>query len=421
MENAGETGERGGVEGGMTTGAKLGLLGSLYLSQGLPFGFFTQALPVLLRREGASLEMVGLANLLALPWALKFLWAPLLDRWPRRRAVIVTMQVGSAAALGVVALRPPAGSLTPLLVAVVLVNALAATQDIATDALAVTLLSERERGLGNGVQVAGYRLGMILGGGLVVSLLGYLGWSASFGAMAAALLVATIPIACHREAPRPSVGREESGEGSARGAGVGWWLRDRQARGWLGLLVAYKAGEALAVAMLRPMLVDAGVGLESIGLMLGTVGFGAGLVGALVGGALLPRLGERVALGSFGLLQSASVGLYALAAGSAGVLAAGPVGLGVLCGLGAVEHLASGMATAALFAAMMGRCRPGHEATDYTVQASAVVVATGLMAAVSGAIAHRVGYERHFVLAAVLSALGALLAAARRSAIASPS
>jgi hypothetical protein len=141
-------------------------------------------------------------------------------------------------------------------------------------------------------------------------------------------------------------------------------------------------------------------------------------VGALLGGALLPRLGERGALGVFGALQTLSVGLYAAAAGSAGGLTTGPIGLGLLGGLCAVEHLASGMATAALFAAMMGRCREGREATDYTVQASAVVVATGLMAAVSGGLAHRVGYERHFALAAVLSGVGALVAGGRRGAIA---
>jgi MFS transporter, PAT family, beta-lactamase induction signal transducer AmpG len=91
---------------------KIGLLGSLYLAQGLPFGFFTQALPVMLRQSGSSLEEVGLSSLLAVPWALKFIWAPLLDRYwsttfGRRRSWIVPMQLATVLVLVVTALRAP--------------------------------------------------------------------------------------------------------------------------------------------------------------------------------------------------------------------------------------------------------------------------------------------------------------------------
>jgi MFS family permease len=186
----------------MKTPAKLGLLSSLYLSQGLPFGFFTQALPVLLRKQGLSLPAIGLAHLLALPWALKLLWAPPMDqygsaKWGRRRGYILPLQCLSAALLLSLAL-PAAGLDTTLLMAAVLgVNLLAATQDVATDGLAVDLLAPEERGWGNGIQVAAYRVGMILGGGLMLAVFdavsGFsadaLGYSAHF-ALAAALCVA---------------------------------------------------------------------------------------------------------------------------------------------------------------------------------------------------------------------------------------
>src|SRR5262249_10870370 len=129
---------------------KLGLLCALYFSQGLPFGFFTQALPVLLRKQGLSLGEVGLSSLLAMPWALKFAWAPLVDRWfhpgvGRRRSWILPTQLLSASVLVACAARPPGPDLRPLLGAVFAVNLLAATQDIATDGLAVDLLDPEER------------------------------------------------------------------------------------------------------------------------------------------------------------------------------------------------------------------------------------------------------------------------------------
>lgn len=142
----------------MSAARKILLLGSLYLAQGLPYGFFTQALPVLLREMEVPLEDIGLASLLALPWALKFAWAPVVDRTFSPRRWILGLQAAATALAAVLALAQPApGSVTVLLVAVLLTNLVAATQDIATDGLAVATLTAGERGLGNGVQVAGYQ------------------------------------------------------------------------------------------------------------------------------------------------------------------------------------------------------------------------------------------------------------------------
>ena len=112
------------------------LLTALYMAQGLPFGFFIQALPVLLRAEGLSLPAIGLTSLLSLPWALKFLWAPLIDREGARRRIILAMQGASAALMLAIAFINPSSQMWLLLGAVLLTNLLAATQDIATDALA---------------------------------------------------------------------------------------------------------------------------------------------------------------------------------------------------------------------------------------------------------------------------------------------
>jgi RhtX/FptX family siderophore transporter len=386
----------------LKTPMKLGLLTSLYLSQGLPFGFFTQALPVLLRKQGLSLPAIGLANLLALPWALKFLWAPLMDRYGserlgRRRGYILPLQFLSGALLMGLALPEGTVSVRALLVAVLLVNLLAATQDVATDGLAVELLEPRELGWGNGIQVAGYRVGMILGGGLMLVLFEALGWRLTLLSLGAMLLVATVPVVLFRESPSPA--------SPDKGVGLSHWLRESLlhwmhrpgAGAWLTLLVLFKAGEHLATGMLRTFLVDVGLSLSQVGWMLGFVGFTTGLLGALAGGALVNRLGQRRALLAFGTLQAGAVLLYALAARGASL----PM-LALVCG---VEHLTSGMATAALFTVMMETCRPEHAASDYTVQASLVVLATGGAAAVSGFSAQAIGYPWHFTLSAAVCAM----------------
>ncbi|MDI1445433.1 MFS transporter [Polyangium sp. 6x1] len=378
---------------------KLGLLSSLYLSQGLPFGFFTQALPVLLQRMGLSLPAIGLSHLLALPWMLKFLWSPLMDRrgagrLGRRRGVILPIQVLSASLLFALAL-PEGGPTIPWLCAAVLcINLLAATQDVATDGLAVDLLDEHELGWGNGVQVAAYRVGMILGGSFLLLVFDAAGFRITLTSLGAMLLVATLPITVFREPPAAPPPPRES-------PSLSYWLTRPGAFSWLGLLFVYKAGEHFASGMLKPFFVDphgAGLGMREVGWMIGGVGFAAGLLGAMLGGGLVRRLGYRRALLGFGTLQAIGVLLYALVASRPVSISA----LSVVCG---IEHLTSGMATASLFTAMMESCRPEHAAADYTVQASVVVAATGVAAAASGFSAGALGYAAHFALAAGLAAL----------------
>lgn len=380
-----------------TTRWKLGLLGSLYFSQGLPFGFFSQAMPVLLRKQGYTKEEIGLSSLLALPWALKFLWAPRVERhWlpslGQRRSWILPLQAASVAALVGLALLPSMADLQLLMGVVLLLNLLSATQDIATDGLAVDILDPEERGHANGLQVAGYRFGMILGGGVLLILHDRLKWPGTFLAMAAMLVAASAPVAFLKEAPAPEA-RPDAGAKPAS-----HFLRRRGAWGVIAVLVAYKFGDAFALGMLRPYLVDAGWELPEIGWLLGTAGFVSGLAGALAGGALVTRVGRRQSLVLFGVLQAATVAGYAWLA----FLSPGREWVTVLC---CGEHFAGGMATAALFTCMMDWCRPGSNATDYTVQASAVVIATGAATAVSGFSAGALGYFGHFSVATVLALL----------------
>ena len=181
-------------------GGKLWLLGSLYVAQGLPFGFFTQTLPAYMRKQGYSLAAISGTALLTLPWALKWLWAPLVDRWPapapgvraRRKRWILACQV--LAALVFLALAAAGTRLQAFFVGFMLLNLVSATQDIATDGLAVDTLVGSERGYANGIQVGGYRAGMVLGGGLLLLVLDRIGLPLAFVVLAGLTLVLSVPL-----------------------------------------------------------------------------------------------------------------------------------------------------------------------------------------------------------------------------------
>lgn len=384
---------------------KLGVLASLYIAQGLPFGFFTQAMPALLRQQGMDLRIIGLSSLLALPWALKFLWAPLVDHknllgTERRRSWIIPMNLAAAACLMVLSLWPlswlASEGFYVLFIILFMVNLFSATQDIATDGLAVENLPPEERGLGNGVQVAGYRIGMVIGGGLLLYFLADLGWQFALWILALLLLLSCLPIWFFKPRQLDHKDKEPALDqwlGFFRQQGIGWWIL---------LLLLYKAGDAFGTVMIKPMLVDQGVTLQDIALMVGSAGFTAGLIGALLGGWLLPYMGRAWAMGIFASLQVIAIGAYALVP----MLDLSGPGLYALI---IVEHFTGGMGTAALFTLMMDKCRTGLGATDYSIQASLQVVASVLAAVFSGFSAKALGYEGHFLLAGAISMIAVIL------------
>jgi PAT family beta-lactamase induction signal transducer AmpG len=390
---------------------RLALLTSLYLAQGLPYGFFTQALPVVLRKEGMSLTLIGASAVLALPWGLKFLWAPLVDRftgsrWGARRGWILPLQGATIATALALAFSRDLFDGTSLLLlmsgAVIVMNLLAATQDIATDALAVDVLDDKLRGLGNGIQVAAYRIGMVIGGGVLVAVFDQSGWRTTFAAMAGILAVASIPIALHREPYRAPSHVVTTTKDAAFA-----FLRRPGVLAWLGVVLVYKMGDALLGPMARVMLVDAGTTMTEIGTIFGVWGSAFGLVGAMVGGYLAGRIGRLQALVVGGVLHTVLIAAWAWP--SLVTPTGAPTelwGVDAIVALVVLEHLTGGMATVALFTSMMDVADPRTGGTDYTVQACVVVAAQFLGSLLSGVSAQALGYAAHFMLAAHVSALG---------------
>jgi predicted MFS family arabinose efflux permease len=236
---------------------------------------------------------------------------------------------------------------------------------------------------------------MILGGGLMLIVFEHAGWVAAFLAMSGMLLASTGPILAYREVPRPPPER------TSVLAGVAAALARPGMRRWLLVLLTFKTGEWFATAMLRPLFTDEGLTKADIGAVFGIAGFGAALLGALTGGALTPWLGRRRALLAFGSLQA--LGIASL------VLAVRYPSMEVFYAVTCVEHFTSSMATAALFTAMMDCCRVDEAGTDYTVQASLVVIATGVSSALSGVSAGAIGYGAHFLAAAGVSLVGVIV------------
>lgn len=382
--------------------APLLLLTSLYLAQGLPYGFFTQALPVLMREHGASLKAISATSLLFLPWALKFLWGPVVDHRGTRRGWIVPIQFLAAIGAALLALIDPAQGFIAVFAAVFLFNALAAVQDVATDGLAVRLLDAQARGLGNGIQVGAYRIGMVLGGGLLLWVYAAFGWVAMCVGMSALLGVSCLPVLLHRAADEPARGRAD--RRPMRQLAAGWWPRLRLPcmALLLALVCAYKFGDSMVASLIGPMLKDARWPTGEIALVKGTVGSIMGLAGAAVGGWLTFRLPRRTALLGFGIVQGLSLLAYVAAAAT-------PESRPLVWTAVIAEHLFGGMATVALFALMMDASDPEHAGTDYTLLACAVVVAQGLAAFAAAAIGDAAGYLPTFGIGFVIAVLGCAL------------
>jgi PAT family beta-lactamase induction signal transducer AmpG len=390
----------------------------LYFSQGLPFGFQATALPLLLRERGASLQAIGFASLLAAPWLAKALWAPLVDRFGndqfgRRKSWIVPMQAALTLCAVCAARTDDMRALAGLVLAM---NFFAATQDIAVDALAVSWLEARDLGPANAIQVVGYKLGMLTGGGLLVWASARIGWSGLWNAMAALMFGVLLMSVVMREPPAMA----GSGSGGAAaglsfteiGARLRAAFRHRATAALLAVVSTYKMGEVLADVMWKPMLFDRGFSAPQIGLWNGTFG----MLFSLAGSSALGLLLRRVALSS-ALLWTAvarAVGVALLLWLSLMPQPSAAAVIAVTC----VEHLAGGAITTVLFTLMMRHTDRQIGATHYTLLASVEVWGKLPLGAVSGVIAASIGYSGLFSVASGLCIAFVLLTAALRTRLA---
>lgn len=375
-------------------------LGCLYLAQGIPFGFATEYLPVVLRERGFSYAAIAALSWLQLPWQLKIFWAKAADH-PRLRArtriVILAMQLALTANVAAFAIRPlhEAASLWFALTAIA--AAIAATQDVFVDAFAVRVLHPGERGFGNTAQVAGYRVGMLVGGAALLMLVGTVGERATLLACASVVAIASVgAFVSGADAAAPAATTDDA---PLRATPIGPFVRSLFRRESIGVVIVastFKLGLHMASSILKPMTVDYGWSKRQIGLAVVTFGTASALAGAVAGGALHRVVKERSALVYAALFQAAVclplVVVDRLHAPYAMTTAAI-----------ALEHFASGLGTTVLFAALMSATRPADAGLHYTVLTSANALAIGIGGLLGGLVADVAGKSATFVVATIVS------------------
>ena len=366
---------------------------SMGFASGLPLLLTFSLLQVWMREEGVDLGAIGLVTLLGLPYTLKFLWGPLLDRYRisrlgRRRGWMLATQIVLIGAIGAMGFGEPATRL-PLLVGAALLVALAsAIQDSVIDAYRREHLPEHELGLGSSYYVYGYRTGMLLasGGGLVLA--GQISFAWAYWCMAAAMTVGVVTTMVVPE-PAMSEGRPQSLREAVIEPFREFFTRDGA---WVILLfvLLYKVGDSLASAMTAPFYVDLGFTPTEIGVAVKLFGFWATLGGALLGGLVLLRVGFVPALWGFGLLQMASTAGFA-------VLAQLGHNVPALAAVVAFENLSAGMGTAAFMAFMASMANRRFTATQYALLTSAMGVPRVLLSAPTGFLAESTGWPLYFL------------------------
>jgi len=355
--------------------------------------------------EGVSLEQIGFLTLVGTAYTLKFLWAPWIDRYVppflgRRRGWMLVTQLLAAAALMLMGKLSPGQSLLPLALLAVAVAFLSATQDIAFDAYRTDVLRGSERGAGVAVSVLGYRLAMLVSGGLVLVLADrWLGWGHTYllmGALMAVMALATLA------APEPE--QAVTPPRSLRAALIepfGEFFRRPGAWVLLALIVLYKLGDAFAGALSTTFLIrGAGFTAEEVGYVNKIMGLGATIFGALVGGALLARLGLYRALLLFGLAQALSNLGYWL-------LSVSPPSILLMAAAVGVENLCGGLGTAAFVALLMSLCNQRYTATQFALlSALSVVGRTYLAGPLTPPLVNALGWPGFFLLTVAIALPG---------------
>lgn len=379
-----------------TSRRKLGVVALLYFIEGSPVSVLWEVLPVYLRLQGLSLRAIGGLRLLELPFSLKVLWSPLVQRYgDRRRWVVGCMLVVAAACLFLPAVDP-ARAAGLLLVLVLVLTTASATQDMAIDAYTVALVSRAEQGPANGLRAAAYRVALVVLGSGMVALATWVPWpvlfagaSAAFAGLGLSALAAPrldVPAAARRRWLAPFVG----------------WIGTWRALPLVGFVLTYKLGEFAIGPMVKPFWVDHGRTLLEIGLVPTALGIGLSIAGALAGGAFIARYGTLASLWALGLPQAVSNLGYA-------AVAWWQLPWPALYAASMVDSFAGGLGTAAFLAFFLAVCDREGATLQYAFLSSLFSLTGRLAGAVSGLGAEHWGYGGYFAATFLVSLPGLAL------------
>jgi PAT family beta-lactamase induction signal transducer AmpG len=378
----------------------------LSFSSGLPLGLVLIAIPDWMRSIGLDIRLVGLITLAQAPWSLKVLWSPFLDRYQppwlgRRRgwaaiSQIVLLLLGLG--LAGVGHHPDA----PWVVgALALAIAFAsATQDIAIDAYAVDVLLPEEQGVAVGARTALYRAAMFVAGGVAISLAGRYSWPLVNVGLAL-LYLPMLVITCLAPEPAEQPARPATLREAVWQPFLALLARHR-ALEILAFVVLYKLADNLAMALIRPFLIDMGYSETDRGVALATIGLAASLGGTFLGGVVTTLIGLGHSLWLFGFLQTfASLG-YVLLSGS-------PVNRPLMYAATGFESLCAGMGTGAFAVLLLRLTQKRFSATQYALFSSLFGVPRLVAGPICGFIVDAVGWKAFFWLTIASGAPGLVL------------
>lgn len=375
----------------------------LYLAHALPLYFYNVALPAILRHQGVDLRWIGMLSLLYIPWALKFFWAPLIDRFyfkklGKRKTWLLFTQI--ALVLGVVALALTQFDygLGVFVIVGLWISTFAATQDIAIDGYTVETFSESEYRLGSMAQSIGVALGSMVGGAATLWLYELYGWQTALISLAA--MTALTMLAIFQIKEKSNVEKISKQPPSLIRA-----FKRPEMLWALALIVCYRIVEAPAMAMLNPMLIDQKWSLSQIGVLMSVIGAGIGLLAAVSAAFLLKKIAATQLLIWAGWARSL---VYAL------------LGVAVLLSWLNQWHLLLGgfvivilairyIAMTALYAHFMQTSSKEQAGTDFTILVCFELLVYFIGGAVSGFLAKAFGYGNFYLILAVSSVLSVLL------------
>ncbi|BCU64022.1 hypothetical protein F941_02382 [Acinetobacter bouvetii DSM 14964 = CIP 107468] len=402
------------------------LLFSLYWAQGLPVGFMTHALPVVLRAQGVSLAHIGGFGLLMLPWSIKIFWAPWVDRigsakQGHYRSWIIPAQLLTVFVLIGLSFLPIQALNQPLYLlvffAVLLsMNLIGATQDVATDGLAVNILKGEQQHWGNTFQVVGSRLGFIVGGGAILWALDWLQWQPTFLILAGLVLINTWPVLIYEEAPRTSaIAHDVSALMNAQQPAplqqkwaeirhyLGYFVESAELRRWLWVLITFKVADGLAGPILKPLMVDMGLSFSQIGVYVSMLGAAAALAGAGLAGIALKYCSRFQALLIFSMLKVCSLAAYAWLAWQYDTQQSVPPR--VIYAINALEDTVSAMLLVVMLTVVMQYSRRHLAATDFTFHVSLLATVSGVLYSLSGIAADALGYSNYLIIITLIAAV----------------
>jgi len=384
-------------------------------SSGLPLYLLFSLLPAWLKTEGLSLTVIGAFALIQFPYTWKFLWAPLLDRYGilpwlgRRRSWMAVSQIGLIAAIAWLGQLSPVDHLMLVVVLTTTLAFLSATQDIALDAFRREILPDIELGLGNSIHVNAYRIAGLIPGSLSLILADHLPWDQVFMITALFMLPGLMMTLMVREpaaatlAPRTlrAAVIEPFQEFFGR-HGV------RSALLVLAFLFFYKLGDSLCTALATPFYLDMGYSMTEIGLIAKNAGLWPMVIGGILGGLWMVKIGINRALWLFGLAQLVTIlGFVWLA--WLGPAESDTTRLLILATVITGEALGAGLGTAAFVAYMARATHPAYTATQFALFTSLMAVPRTFVNASAGWLVEQIGWQVFFWVCFALAIPGMLL------------